>query len=89
MTLVRLVLGVLIASMVMVAALPAVVLVDLASGGTGLGLCPSGLATCSTTAFTVIELTLLLALVLGILGAGVAFCLRFLRTRSGEGSVGL
>lgn len=89
MTLVRLVLGVLIATMVMVAALPAVVLVDLASGGTGLGLCPSGLATCTTTAFTVIELTVLLALVLGVLGAGVAFCLRLLRTRSGDGSVGL
>lgn len=89
MTFVRLLLGVLIASMVMVAALPAVVLVDLASGGTGLGLCPSGLATCSTTAFTVIELTVLLALALGVLGAGVAFCLRYLRTRSGDRSMGL
>jgi len=37
----------------------------------------------------VIELTLLLAVVLGILGAGVAFCLRYLRTRSGDGSMGL
>lgn len=90
MTFVRLVLGVLIACMVMVTALPAVVLVDLVSGGTGLGLCPSGLATCTTSAFTVVELVIVLALVLGALGAGIAVCLRVLRSVQGPGgSMGL
>ena len=54
-------------------------LVDLVSGGTGLGLCPDGLGRCTTSAFTLVELILLLGVVLGILGAGIAGCLRFLR----------
>ena len=79
MAAVRFLLGMLIAITVVVAALPAVVLVDLVSGGTGLGLCPDGLGRCTTSAFTVVELILLLGVVLGILGAGIAGCLRFLR----------
>lgn len=79
MAAVRFLLGMLIAITVVVAALPAVVLVDLVSGGTGLGLCPDGLGRCTTSAFTLVELILLLGVVLGILGAGIAGCLRFLR----------
>lgn len=79
MAAVRFLLGMLIAVTVLVAALPAVVLVDLVSGGTGLGLCPDGLGRCTTSAFTMVELLLLLGVTLGILGAGIAVCLRFLR----------
>lgn len=76
-------LGMLIAVTVVVAALPAVVLVDLVSGGTGLGLCPDGLGRCTTSAFTMFELLILLALALALLGSGIAVCLRLLGSRPG------
>lgn len=43
---VRIVLGILYAAAAAVAAVPMVVLLDLAGGGTGWGLCPEGLAGC-------------------------------------------
>ncbi len=79
MAFIRFALGVLIAVTVLVLAIPAVVLVDLVSGGTGLGLCPDGLGTCTTSIFTIAELTVLLSIVLVVLGAGMALCVRLLR----------
>ena len=88
MAFVRFVMGGLIALGVLVLAVPAVVLVDLASGGTGLGLCPSGLGTCSTSIYTVAELTVVLMLSLAVIATGIALCVRFLRRRR-TGSVGV
>ena len=79
MAFVRFALGVLIVVTVVVAAIPAVVLVDLVSGGTGLGLCPDGLGTCTTSVYTIAELTVVLSIVLVALGAGIALGIRLLR----------
>jgi len=90
MAAVRFALGVLITLAVVVVLLPAAVLVDLVSGGTGLGLCPTGLGACSTSMYTFSELLAILCLALAVLGGGIAWCLRFLHTRGGgKGSVGL
>ena len=88
MAFVRFVMGGLIALGVLVLAVPAVVLVDLASGGTGLGLCPSGLGTCATSIYTVAELVIVLMLSLAAIATGIALCARFLRRRR-PGSVGV
>ena len=81
---VRFLLGVLVAIGVLLVALPTVVLVDLVSGGTGLGLCPTGLGTCDTSPYTIAELLLVLG-VLGLaVGGGIAWCLRALRRSSGS-----
>jgi hypothetical protein len=61
--------GSVIALMAMVALLPLVVLLDLAGGGTGLGLCEGGLANCRTSYFDGPELLGILVLVLLLLGA--------------------
>jgi hypothetical protein len=84
MVVVRIVLGALIAVLVVVLALPAVVLMDLVIGGTGLGLCVDGLGACDTSLFAVLELLLLFTAVSVALGFAVAGCLRFLtrNTRS-------
>ena len=78
MVVVRIVLGALIALLAVVIAVPAVVLMDLVLGGTGLGLCPGGLGACSTSMFTTMELLLVLLVVASVIGAGVAGCLRLL-----------
>lgn len=88
MVAVRLALGMLIAITVVVAALPAAVLVDLVSGGTGFGLCPDGLGRCTTSVFTVAELVIAMGLVLGILGAAIAVCMRMLRRDAERRAVG-
>ncbi len=88
MAFVRFVMGGLIAMGVLVVAVPAVVLVDLASGGTGLGLCPAGLGTCATSMYTIAELAVILLLTLAFIATGIALCARFLRRR-GQGSVGV
>ena len=78
MVAVRVLLGVLIAVGAIVLALPAVVLVDLAAGGTGLGLCPEGLGTCETSTFTIAELVVILGIACVVIGGGIAMCLRVL-----------
>lgn len=83
MAAVRFVLGMLIAMTVVVVALPAVVLADLVSGGTGLGLCPDGLGRCTTSVFTSMELVIILGVTLAVLGSGIAVCLRILRSGTG------
>lgn len=75
----RFLMGMLIAVAVVAAAIPAVVLIDLVSGGTGLGLCPGGLGRCTTSPFTVAELMILLGATMAVLGGGIAICVRLLR----------
>jgi hypothetical protein len=78
MVVVKIALGALVALLAVVVAVPAVVLMDLVLGGTGLGLCPEGLGTCSTSMFSAMELLLVLLVVVSIIGAGVAGCFRVL-----------
>ena len=67
MTAVRIVIGVVIASIVVVALVPMVALVDLAGGGDGLGLCPEGIGSCETSYFEGPELLAILTILLFLL----------------------
>lgn len=71
-------LGALIALLVVAVAVPAVVLMDLVIGGSGLGMCPGGLGACDTSLFTLLEMALVLSVVVTALGFAVAGCVRFL-----------
>ncbi|MDJ0790277.1 MAG: hypothetical protein QNJ71_00100 [Acidimicrobiia bacterium] len=88
MPFVRFLLGLLVALGVLLLALPAVVLADLVSGGTGLGMCPNGLGTCETSVFTIAELVFILGMAAIVVGGGIAWCVRWLR-RSAQRSVSL
>ena len=79
MTLVRLLLGIFLALLVMVFAVPGAVLVDLVSGGTGLGICPAGLGTCTTGVFAGAELLVLLSVIIALIAALIAASARLLR----------
>ena len=67
MTAVRIVIGVVIATIVVVALVPMVALVDLAGGGDGLGLCPQGIGSCETSYFKGPELLAILTVLLFLL----------------------
>jgi hypothetical protein len=88
MIVVKIALGGLIALLAVVIAVPAVVLMDLVLGGTGLGLCPEGLGACPTSMFSAMELLLVLLVIGSVLGAGVAGCLRLLSRHQRVGAVG-
>jgi hypothetical protein len=79
MILVRIILGILLALLVMVVAIPGVILVDLVSGGTGMGLCTDGLGTCTTGAFAGAELLAILSGIIALLAALIAASVRLLR----------
>jgi len=66
-TAIRIVIGVVIAGIVGVALVPMFVLLDLAGGGDGLGLCTDGLASCRTSYFDGPELLGMLVIVLFLL----------------------
>lgn len=89
MSFVRFLLGVLVAIGVLLLALPAAVLIDLVSGGSGLGICANGLGTCSTSVFTLSELVVVLGLTGMVVGGGIAWCVRALRKAEEQGSMGL
>ncbi|MEN8239877.1 MAG: hypothetical protein ABFR53_11840, partial [Actinomycetota bacterium] len=72
MTLVRIVLGILLALLVVVVAVPGAILVDLVSGGTGMGLCTEGLGTCTTGVFAGAELFAILSVIIAVIGALIA-----------------
>lgn len=67
MTAIRIVIGIVIGAIVLVALMPMFALVDLAGGGDGLGLCPDGLGSCRTSYFDGPELLGVLAVVLFLL----------------------
>ena len=67
MNAIRIVIGVVIGAIVLVALVPMFALVDLAGGGDGLGLCPDGLGSCRTSYFDGPELLGILAVVLILL----------------------
>jgi hypothetical protein len=79
MTLIRIVLGILLALLVVVVAVPGAILVDLVSGGTGLGLCTDGLGTCTTGVFAGAELLVIMSGIIAVLAALIAGAVRFLR----------
>ncbi len=82
MAFVRLLLGGLVALLVVVVAIPAIVLLDLVAGGTGLGLCQSGLGTCATSPYALLELLVILVGTAAIVGAGIAGCLHLLNRQT-------
>ncbi|MDP2623581.1 MAG: hypothetical protein Q8Q29_07290 [Actinomycetota bacterium] len=67
MTAIRIVIGVVITAIAIVALVPMFVLLDLAGGGDGLGLCSGGLASCGTSYFDGPELLGILVVVLFLL----------------------
>jgi len=76
----RLVLGVLIAVVAAIVAVPVFIVFDLVSGGTAFGMCSSGLRTCEPGYFAGVELMggLLLALFVAI--GGIALCAKGIRS---------
>jgi hypothetical protein len=80
---VRIVLRVILVALVVavgaVAAIPLLVLRDLTTGGTGWGLCPDGIANCTTSYFAGFELVCGLVLALVALLAVLRLAIRSLR----------
>jgi hypothetical protein len=66
-TAIRIVIGIVIGAIVVVALVPMFALLDLAGGGNGLGLCTDGLASCHTSYFDGPELLGVLVVVLFLL----------------------
>lgn len=71
--------GAIIALIVIVALVPMFVLLDLAGGGDGLGICPDGLGSCRTSYFDGPELLALLVLIMFLLLAVLQAVLRVQR----------
>jgi hypothetical protein len=67
MTGIRITIGLIIAAIVAVALIPMLVLLDLAGGGDGWGLCEGGIAACSTSYFDGPELLAMLLIALFLL----------------------
>ncbi len=87
MLLLRIIIGLLIAAAIGVALIPLAVLLDLHEGGTGWGLCQQGVAGCRNSYFAGFELLGFVALVLFVIVALIAACVRVLRSlerRSGQ-----
>ena len=75
----RIVIGMLIAAAIGLALIPLVVLLDLHEGGTGWGLCEQGLDGCNNSYFAGFELLGGFALVMFVVVALIAVCMRLLR----------
>ncbi len=80
MTLIRVTIGLIALAMVGVSLLPLLVLLDLAGGGSGWGLCPAGLASCKTSYFDGPELLGILVLVLFLLLVMLRLAWRLMRS---------
>jgi len=78
--------GALLGLLTVVLILPGVILIDLVSGGTGLGLCQDGLGSCSAGVYAGAELLMLAGGVMLVLGALIALCVRLLRKFGGSNS---
>ena len=92
MTLIRSLIGVLVAVIIGIALIPLFVLLDMRSGGTGWGLCNDGFGRCRTSYFSGFELLagLLLVLLGLVLSIGLLVrLLRYMRERdAGRGVTG-
>ena len=75
----RIAIGVVVAAIVAVAALPLFVLRDLSSGGTGFGLCEGGVGACENSYFSGFEIVVGLVVAIAVLLAGLALLWRALR----------
>lgn len=80
----RIVIVVLLLVAAAIAVVPALVLFDLVSGGTGWGLCPTGLAVCDPGYFAGPELFAILSVSLFVVLGLVVGCLRLLRHLTGR-----
>lgn len=78
MVAVRIVMGALMVLLAVVVAVPAIALIDLLTGGSGLGLCSGKLATCDTSFFTLLELALIFVALVAGLSLGITGCLHVL-----------
>lgn len=83
---IRILLGALLGLLAVVLILPGVILIDLVSGGTGLGLCQNGLASCSSGLYAGAELLVLAGGTLLLLGGLIALCVRVLQKLGGSNS---
>lgn len=75
----RIAIGLLIAAAVGVALIPLAVLLDLHEGGTGWGVCEQGIDGCRNSYFAGFELLGVVALILFVIVALIAVCVRLLR----------
>jgi hypothetical protein len=75
----RVVMGVLFAVVTAVLVLPLLLVFDLISGGTALGLCPAGLRVCQPGYFTGPELLGVLLIVVFVAVMGIGLCARGIR----------
>ncbi len=86
----RVVLGILLVVAAAIAVVPALVMFDLVSGGTGWGLCETGLGSCAMGYFDGPELFAVLTLALFVVLAGTAACVRgmhYLEMRARNGAI--
>jgi len=75
----RLILGVLIAVVAAIVAIPVLIVFDLISGGTAFGMCPGGLRTCEPGYFAGVELLGARMLALFVAVGGIALCAKGIR----------
>jgi len=66
---------------VAIATLPLVILVDLTSGGTGLGVCPDGIESCPRPFTAGAELAIILVIALGIVVAAIRVLMKLARAQ--------
>jgi hypothetical protein len=76
---IRLIIGILIAAAIGVALVPLLVLMDLGSGGTGWGLCLSGVGVCRNSYFSGFEMVAVLFAALFVILALIRVFVRLLR----------
>lgn len=69
---------------VFIATVPILVLIDLLGGGTGYGLCPTGLESCEKPYSTAAEFAVLLTLGLGLSVLGIRLLMRLARRLQDE-----
>lgn len=79
----------LVLTAVAIAVVPLLVMIDLVSGGTGYGLCPSGIETCDRPFTTGPELVVILTLALFLVVVAIRILVRMARRlqAAGTGSV--
>ena len=75
----RVIIGLLVLAALGVALVPLFVLLDLGDGGTGWGLCTSGVGACRNSYFAGFELLAVLTAALFVCVALIALCVRLLR----------